>query len=633
MGMISTLLQSRRGRRRRLQAEQLIPHIRDLSQSLVSCTRNELFAETANIRQAIRSGTGFSSPEILVAGLSLAVEALRRSHGINLYDVQLLAVIQLAHGRIAQMQTGEGKTFVAISAAAHLALCGRGVHVMTPNTYLAERDSSSASEALSHLGLTVGLTPDQGEPAEKRDAYNCDVTYGTGHEFGFDYLRDQLTLRDINKEPLGQRIVQNLRSGNSTGRRTMQRGLVFAVVDEADSVMFDDATSPLVLSMSVNGEAPDKAAHLLALRQSDSLTMDEDFHLDVTTGSLSMTRNGLNRCYADDVAVPTDVLMRPWTSYVEQALRAKYFFRRDVHYIVAENEVRIVDQTTGRIFDDRSWQDGLHQAIEAREGLPVTPEKESLAKITRQRFFRLYKNLCGMTGTAVGCEMEFHYVYRSDVAEIPLHRPSARELLPTRFFVSRQSKLDAIASETRRIYATQQPVLIGTQSISDSEEIAERLASADVPFELLNGLQTAEEAEVVAQAGQPGAVTIATNLAGRGTDISVPAAALELGGLHVIVAECQMSGRMDRQLIGRSGRQGQPGSAQMFVSADDVLISRFGGWMADAIRREAGTQTEAFADFSRPLRRVQAAAEKHEFLARSELLRQDLARDTLLGQK
>jgi preprotein translocase subunit SecA len=609
----------------------LIPHIRDLSRTLSACRDSELEREAESLRRELSAGADHDTPELLVAGIALATEAVRRGYEIELYDVQLLAVIQLARGHIAQMQTGEGKTFVAITTAAHLALAGRGVHVMTPNTYLAKRDAATAGSCLASLGMTVGLTPEQGQPNEKRLAYDCDVTYGTGHEFGFDYLRDQLTLRADARRPLGDRLLRDLSSGGSQERLTMQRGLLFGVIDEADSVLIDDAGSPLVLSLAAKGTAPDLHAHLAAREVSKVLAEDVHYRWDVSSGHIGLTKDGRNRCYDDDIAIPASVLLRPWTSYVEQALRATHIFRRNVHYVVADDEVRIVDETTGRILEDRAWQDGLHQAIEAIEGLVITPEKESLAQITRQRFFRQYQNLCGMTGTAVGCETEFDHVYRCKVAEIPQNLPSARRILPSRFFATPKAKHTAIVEDIARIHATRQPVLVGTQSISDSDIIGELLSEKGLSFQLLNGLQNAEEAEVVANAGERGAITIATNLAGRGTDIKVPGDALAVGGLYVIVAECQLSGRMDRQLIGRCARQGQPGAAQTFVSAEDTLLKRFGKWLGDTIRRDADDDFETHGDFSKPLHRMQQAAEKQHYLGRAELLRQDTARDTLFG--
>lgn len=619
------------GIRRRVDNERLIQHIRSLASSLQSLSESELQLEAAHLRSQFCAAAEVNSPEQLVAGMAVVFEALRRAHDVRLYDVQLMAVLSLAQGRIAQMQTGEGKTFVAIATAAFLAIPGRGVHVMTPNSYLAERDCELAVSVLAEIGMTVGLTPEQGETTAKQSAYDCDVTYGTGHEFGFDYLRDQLTLRREQSASLGSRLLRDLQWNGPGGRVTMQRGLVHAVVDEADSVLIDDAASPLVLSLSQGDTAIDRDAHLAARQVVGVLDPETHFRIDVATGNLKLLPAGSNRCYDDDIAVPTHVLQRPWTDYVEQALRAEHVFRRNVHYIVDDDEVHIVDETTGRIFEDRSWQDGLHQAIEAREGLNITSEKESLAQITRQRFFRLYQNLCGMTGTAIGCEAEFRVVYRSSIAEIPLRRPSQRTIETPRFFATLESKHRAIADSVVNRQTLGQPVLVGTQSISESEAIAALFRERGLDFQLLNGLQNEEEADIVFGAGRSGAITIATNLAGRGTDIPVADDVLRLGGLHVVVAECQLSGRMDRQLVGRGARQGNPGSAQTFVSADDALIRRYGEWLGAAIRREADVHGEAVVDFRKALSRIQQAAEKTHFHARSELLRKDIARDSLFG--
>ena len=598
---------------------------------MTDCRPGELLSEVQTVRNAIFGSGGSYSPEVLVAASALATEALRRSHHIKLYDVQLLAVLHLTQGRIIQMATGEGKTFVAVAAALVLALGGRGVHVMTPNVYLAGRDCATAKSAAAHLGLTVGLTPEQGAEADKRQAYDCDVTYGAGYEFGFDYLRDQLTLQQQAQEPLGTRTLRRIDPNLPSGRATIQRGLAHAVVDEADSVMFDEATSPLVLSAGAAGRAPDESAHLEAMQLAGKLSAEAEYMITPLTSDVVLTQSGVNRCYADDIHIPADVLLRPWTDYVQQALRARHVFRDGVHYVINEGAVKIVDQTTGRIFRDRSWQDGLHQAIEAKEGLPIRPEKKALARISRQRFFRLYKNLCGMTGTAVGCEKEFRQVYGCSVERIPLHRESRQAILPTRFFGSRDAKMQAIIASTIERHAEGQPVLIGTQSIEDSESLAEMLRKTGHTFELLNGLQTAEESGIIAGAGKRSAITISTNLAGRGTDIVISESVRQLGGLHVIAAECQLSSRMDRQLTGRSGRQGAPGSAQIFVSADDILLRTHGPWLSEVIRREADESGEARKDFSRAVARVQKAAEKQQYENRVALLRHDMAVDDLFG--
>ncbi|MCL4116339.1 UNVERIFIED_CONTAM: hypothetical protein GTU68_030011 [Idotea baltica] len=549
------------------------------------------------------------SSELLIGGLSLACEALRRSKGIQLYDVQLLAVLELAQGRIAQMQTGEGKTFVAIATAAVLALEGKGVHVMTPNSYLAERDAEEAAPVLSILGLSVGHSVEQDSDENKHQAYCCDVTYATGHEFGFDYLRDQTELSE---------------------RDTIQRGLNYAIVDEADSVMIDDAGSPLVLSASVPGEAPDATIHRLARTLVVGMQADLHFRIVQSTGSLQLLPEGISLARASSHDVPASQLLRPWREYLQQALRAEYLFLRDVQYIVQEEKVKIVDGSTGRIFDDRSWQDGLHQAIQAKEQVPIEPEMVALARISRQRLYRQYDFMCGMTGTATGCEQEFRQIYRIKISPIPLNRPSLRQVLPMRCFVSKEARFKAISDDIRLRYPTGQSILVGTQSIADSEILAEHLRAAGLPYQILNGLQSAEEAEIVAKAGQPFTITLATNLAGRGTDISIAKDVLAVGGLHVIVAECQISSRMDRQLTGRCGRQGQPGTCQTYVSAEDELLLKHGEWLASAIRRDAGKGDEARSSFEPAVRRIQAAAERQQYLSRLNLLQQETSVDQLL---
>ncbi len=609
---------------------ELIPHIRNLAESLQSATESQLIAEVNQVRRALARGNSPGEPHLLVAGLSLACEALRRTRGINLYDVQLLAAMAMSRRCIAQMQTGEGKTFVALAASLHLAMTGRGVHVVTPNTYLAERDQQLAAAVARALGLTVALLPERVEASKKTPAYDADITYGTGHEFGFDYLRDQLTLRQQAQDRLGERLLRQLDRKTPSQRMTMQRGLTFSVVDEADSVLIDDASSPLVLSFGSTETAPDAEAHLTAKALAAELKQDELFLLDAATGRVALTAAGIRRCHAADVAIPVLQLVRPWTEYVQQALRARYLFRRDVHYVIQEDEVRIVDETTGRIFEDRSWQDGLHQAIEASQDLNITAEKSSVAQVTRQRFFRLYEHLSGMTGTAVGCERELHDVYSLNVEEVPLRVPSQRVMYPARFFSTSTAKNGAILESAMMFREQGRAVLIGTRSISDSEFLASSLTDRGGFVQLLNGLQNADEAEIVSRSGQPGVITIATNLAGRGTDVALHEDVVRCGGLHVIVTECQTSGRMDRQLIGRCARQGDPGSAQMFVSAEDTLVSQYGPWLGNALKREADAHGEVHSSFLPQLNRIQASAERQQYASRFDMLRRDMSRETLL---
>ncbi|MEP3482184.1 MAG: DEAD/DEAH box helicase [Fuerstiella sp.] len=608
----------------------LLQRIREVADSHSMQTDSQLLQAVHEQKTARRVVGEVGTLDLLVGGLALACEALRRSKGIQLYDVQLIAAMELAQGRIAQMQTGEGKTFVAIASAAVLALEGQGVHVMTPNSYLAERDAEEAAPVLSVLGMDVGLTVEQDSDENKYRAYCCDVTYGTGHEFGFDYLRDQVTLKKQAAAVPGSQLLERLVASNLADRETLQRGLNYAIVDEADSVMIDDAGSPLVLSASVPGEAPDAEVHRQARQLVLTMESGTDFHIEPSSGVLKLLPAGKQLAKAASETVPANQLLRPWREYLQQALRAEYLFLRDVHYIVQDESVKIVDGSTGRIFDDRSWQDGLHQAIQVKERVVIEPEMVALARISRQRLYRQYDFLCGMTGTATGCEAEFRQIYRRIIAPIPLNRPSQRNVLPMRCFVSTVAKFKAICDEIRLRHPTGQAILVGTQSIADSESLAEELAAAGLPFQILNGLQSAEEAEVVATAGRPYSITLATNLAGRGTDIAISEEVLAVGGLHVIVTECQISSRMDRQLTGRCGRQGQPGSCQTFVSSEDELLQKHGDWLASAIKRDARGGEEARSSFEPAVRRIQASAERQQYLSRLNLLQQETSVDELL---
>lgn len=612
-------------------ASGLLPQIRALSETLKNVSDSELAEEAMQLRAEIQRGRAVTEPRMLTAAFAAVLESLRRVRGVQLYDVQLAAGIALCHGCIAEMQTGEGKTFAAVTAAAVLALAGRGVHVVTPNQYLAARDEEIASNVMRPLGMTSALLPEHCEASAKRLAYDADVTYGTGHEFGFDYLRDQLALRQLETVRSGTQLLSRLRQPSTPPRVTMQRSLAMAIVDEADSVLIDDAGSPLVLSSSGAREAPDVAVHQLAQQIAESLVIELHFTVDASAGAIELTDRGVEDIHRPEIQIPVAQLIRPWADYVQQALRALLLFRRDVHYVVNQGEVRIVDETTGRIFEDRAWQDGLHQAIEARERVVVTAERDAVARITRQRFYRLYSLLSGMTGTISGCDRELKEVYGLPVVNIPLRRPCARTIFPVRFFVSQASRRHAIVSEILRLRESGRPVLAGTQSIVESELLGAELRRLNIGFQILNGLQNAAEAEIIERAGHAGMVTIATNLAGRGTDICLSDETRVAGGLHVIVGECQYSGRMDRQLTGRCARQGDPGSAQMFVAADDRLLRHYGPWLATAIEREADASGEAHVDFTAQLLRIQRTAEHRLSAARIQLLKRDTARERVVG--
>ena len=552
--------------------------------------------------------------------LAFAKEATHRVLGMELYDVQLIAGSALVNRKIAEMHTGEGKTIAAVPGAVFGGLFGNGVHVATPNSYLAQRDYDQLKDIYQSIGLSAGLLPSEEgstESAQTKAAYDCDITYGTGYEFGFDYLRDQMILRGQKQRPLGHQILNGLQGNHGTP--LAQRGLGFSIVDEVDNVLIDDATSPQVLSEFQPGEATDTNAVELARKIALQLGIGIHF-LEPQPGAIQLTPEGERQIHLKEVAIPTRELIRPWKEYVEAALRAEHHFVRDVEYVIGEDGVRIVDQSTGRIFEDRSWQAGLHQAVEAKEGLAISPESLPLATITRQRFYRLYQSLAGMTGTTQCCLSEFQTIYGLEVEKIPLRKPSQRRVLPMRVFDQSERKWDAILESIVDLQSQGRPVLIGTRTIKESQILAGLLTSASLDFELLNGTQDADEAELILRAGHTGAITIATNLAGRGTDFKMPPAVIQSGGLHVIVSECHSSFRVDRQLIGRCARQGQPGSCQTFVSADDWLLETHADWLADTIRKIAN-KGELETSIESSIRDLQTRLEREQFANRLQLLR------------
>jgi preprotein translocase subunit SecA len=621
-----------RSRKSTRRDRELVRSIRRAAADLEPLPETQLRHRADELRSLVEAGRSAMSPDVLVPSFALVNEAARRTIGITFYDVQLLAGLALTRGAVAQMQTGEGKTFVAALPAFVHALVGRGVHVMTSNSYLAERDHKLMSPVFECLGMSVGRLQQQSAPAQKQAAYASDVTYGPGYEFGFDYLRDQVMLRRSEESRLGQTLLSRLRGAGAAPQQRVQRGLACAIVDEVHHVLIDDAGSPLIISQATADTAEDAQAHLLARSLVPDLREGGDYRFDAAAGLAQLTSRGSEIVHSDEYPVPWKVLLRPWSEYVEQALRVELLMRRDVHYVVQEGEVRVVDESTGRIFAERSWRDGLHQAIEAKEGVTITADKRSIARITRQRFFRLYDRRCGMTGTAVGSEAEFREFYGLNVVVIPLHKPGRRTVCPSRCFADDNAKWSAVVEEVRQVHASGRPVLVGTRSIVDSETLAQRLQDRDVPHLLLNGVQDADEAGIVAQAGRSYAVTIATNMAGRGTDIKLGRGVAEKGGLHVIATQRHSSRRIDRQLIGRCARQGDPGSARFFLSADDEIIRTHRPWLARTMRRAANSQGEILADFDFAIRHTQRVAEKTGHRRRRQLFHSDRQRDTSMAK-
>lgn len=513
--------------------------------------------------------------EIAVDALALLREAAGRTLGLTPYPVQTMGAAILTQGAVAEMATGEGKTLVTAVAAAFLALGGHGAHVATANAYLARRDFEFASPFFDYLGLSAGCLPEKHDVAEKLRAYRADITYGVAYEFGFDYLRDQLVLLRRPEARRVDRLRHCLQGGLSGNSGLLQRGLAFAIIDEIDSVLIDEAASPLLLSeasgVGDSGEGP----ILAALRMVRDLRPERDYWLDPKGRSLRLTEEGLARTHSSH-AVPWRDLRRPWSDYVANALRAEWLFHRDAHYVVKEGAVVIVDEFTGRPHEERKWRDGLHQAVEAKEGLEIQPESETAASITRQRHFRRYPFLCGLTGTASEAAGEFWHFFKLPVLSVPPNQPCVRDTLPDRVFQTAEARDHAAVEDLLRRHQAGQPVLVGTRTIRASESFADLLKTRGIPHRLLTAKQDQEESAIVAGAGDAGAVVIATNMAGRGTHISLDHRSRQAGGLHVLGLERNDSIRIDRQLVGRGARQGQPGSTQFFLSGEDRLMEEAG---------------------------------------------------------
>jgi preprotein translocase subunit SecA len=571
----------------------------------------------AELADRLKNGTDAQIPLSIVGqAFAWVDESAYRHIGIRLYPVQFLAAYAVLSGHIAEMKTGEGKTYSGVAAAMVASLSGRGVHFMTTNDYLAKRDSEIATKILRPLGISVGYLDRESNPSQKQLAYQADITYGPGYEFGFDYLRDQTALRRQSRAELGTKWLRSVGGQSST---TIQRGHAVAIVDEADSVMIDEATTPLVLSGAPAGPHPDPFAFRQADRIAKELVCGVHFHIDPSTRSIQLSRQGIQAIGTlpkDNTQEPQDnasgQLVRPWARYVVNALQAHHEFRRDARYVVIDDAIQLVDANTGRILPDRTWSDGLHQAVEVKEKVTVTCENVSIGRISRQQYFGLYDRIGGMTGTAAEAQSELGNVYGLKVWPIPTHRECQRKELPLRVFSTAAQKFQAIVESVVEHHAIGRPVLVGTRTIGVSETIAQLLHRQGPHFDIqvLNGIQDQSESEIVARAGNASAITIATNMAGRGTDIAIDPQIDSIGGLHVIVAEMNDSRRVDRQLVGRAARQGNHGSSQIFVCGEDTLITVHAPWMAKYFARLAGRTGEVLSCVKKDLERLQSRLER-----------------------
>lgn len=510
--------------------------------------------------------------QLLPEAYGLIRETSRRILKMRHFDTQLLCGIALAHQHIAEMATGEGKTLTATLPLFVHALAGRGAHLATANDYLAERDAEIVRPLFAHLGLTVGVITSNKSTSERREAYNCDITYGTGNELGFDFLRDRLLQRANNQLNMFAQDSQNYASIDES---PVGRGLHYVLVDEADSILIDEASTPLIIGAANDSIDPlEEQAYRWAARVNSEFIESQHFQREPKTKQVELLAEG--RILARQL-LPSgqNALNLSWSSlfeYVERAIKVRLDFHRDVHYVIRDEEVVIVDEFTGRFGEGRRWQSGIHQAIEAKEKLPLSGDSGMAARITIQDLCMGYRHLSGMTGTAMNSRAEFKKVYRKKVTRIPTRRPSRREHYPTLIFATEEQKWTAIIKEIQTIHQSGRPILVGTRSIHKSEHLSQLLNDAGLEHAVLNAKQLASEADMVAQAGQLGKITVATNMAGRGTDIKLSQEVEELGGLHVILTEIHESSRIDRQLIGRCARQGDPGSYRIFLSVDDEIL-------------------------------------------------------------
>lgn len=580
----------------------LVARINALEPEMQALADEALPQRLGEIREQVQSGER-DLDAVLPEVFAVVRETSRRVLGMRHYDVQLVGGMALHKGKIAEMKTGEGKTLVATLAVVLNALEGKGVHVVTVNDYLAQRDAAWMGKLYAALGLSTGVIVAGLDDAQRKAAYNADITYGTNNEFGFDYLRDNMKFY---------------------AEQLVQREHRFAIVDEVDSILIDEARTPLIIS-GASDESTDMYRQVDAVVR--HLEKDQDYTIDEKARTASLTDEGVARVEGllevDNLYDPANITAQ---HHVLQALKAHTVFRRDVDYIVKDDKVIIVDEFTGRLMDGRRFSDGLHQALEAKEQVTVAAENQTLASITFQNYFRLYDKLSGMTGTADTEAVEFAQIYNLEVCTIPPNRPMVRKDYPDLIYRTRGEKLQAIVEGIKELHSRQQPVLVGTISIEMSELLSQMLLREGVPHKVLNAKHHAEEAEIVAQAGQAGKVTIATNMAGRGTDIVLGEGVIDLGGLHILGTERHESRRIDNQLRGRAGRQGDPGSSRFYLSLEDDLMRLFGSDRLSGLMQKLGMEEGEPIEngmVSRAIENAQKRVEGHHFEIRKTLLDYD----------
>ena len=594
--------------------------IRRYSRQYATLSDAELQKQSLGLKY--QAMVGRSIEQLIPQGFALVMQATRRCLKVEHYDVQLECGIHLVAGKVAEMKTGEGKTLTAALPVFLHALSGRGVHIATVNDYLAERDHDELQPIFEMLGLSVGVVTRDATPEQRAIAYRRDITYGSSKEFGFDFLRDRL------------KRLQNSSGGAVGEAQLVQRLLNFVLVDEADSILIDEARTPLIIGMIDREEEQVKqACYQWATEAADDFGEDVDFTYDRQRQKVDLTVAGRQRLRElQQNPFTRTVSIRELSEMLENAIKVRRDFQLDRDYAIVGDKVVIIDEFTGRPADGRQWQGGIHQSVEAKEGIAITPATRQAATVTVQSFFRQYRQMAGMTGTAWTSRSEFRKVYKKMVVRIPCHRPVRRTELPVKIFRNFDTKLQAVAAETLEMLSSGRSVLIGTRSVDKSERLSAALTSAGIEHRVLNAKNLPQEAEIITAAGQPNSVTVATNMAGRGTDIKLHSSVKSAGGLHVILTEIHESARIDWQLIGRGARQGDPGSFRIFVSLDDELIeSAFGPIRAERIRNMAGSNSShvrraAFAHFKNAQRKL----ERKHLVDRMMLLKRDRDRQERL---
>ena len=597
--LLKTIIENDRGEIKRL--EKMADKVFSYEDQMAALTDDELKAKTVEFKQRYQDGE--SLDDLLYEAFAVVREAAKRVLGLFPYKVQVMGGIVLHHGDVPEMRTGEGKTLTATMPVYLNALSGKGVHVVTVNEYLTERDATEMGELYSWLGLSVGINLAAKSPAEKKEAYLCDITYSTNSEIGFDYLRDNMVVR-----------AENM----------VQRPLNYALVDEVDSILIDEARTPLIVSGQTASDT--NQLYHMADAYVKSLTED-DYIIDVPSKTIGLSDSGIDKAESYfNLENLYDIENVALTHFIDNALRANYIMILDIDYVVSEDqEILIVDQFTGRTMEGRRYSDGLHQAIEAKEGVPVQEETKTSASITYQNLFRMYKKLSGMTGTGKTEEEEFREIYNIRVIPIPTNRPIARIDHPDLLYPSLKSKFKAVVEDVKSRHEKGQPVLVGTVAVETSDYLSQLLVQAGVPHEVLNAKNHYKEAQIIMNAGQRGAVTIATNMAGRGTDIKLGEGVRELGGLCVIGTERHESRRIDNQLRGRSGRQGDPGESQFYLSLEDDLMKRFGSERLKGVFERLNMSDEAIESrmLTRQVEAAQKRVEGNNYDTRKQVLQYD----------